>query len=424
MPQLLPLLAVILLTAGPVWAQATLGGTVSDSEGNPVHGVKVTVRPLLDDTLRFSVETGEDGRYTLENFNPSRGYRFQLFKEGYLGLWRDVEVGIDGTSRGSKFRQDFVLHRPEEGVPRESRLVMLSRHSPAAGAYQKAQRALDRGDLEKALKRFENARQLDPELAPVHEGLAVVYHRMGRHTEALATAERALEISPGDPDFLRIRYDALAALGEGERARATLLELAQIAASPSHSTLFYNEGVEAARGGDTVLAESMFQNALRLDPELRKAREALAKVYIQSSKLESAAAMAGELLADTPGDVDLLRIRQEAFARLGREEDARQALRELVAADPGPRTATLLYNQGVAAFNGKDDAKAEELFRLALEVDSDNESARLGLAEVYLRQRRFDECLATLEPILRDDPEHTHALRVQERAIARRDSGG
>ena len=419
--KLLSSLTLALLTAGMAWGQATLSGTVSDSEGNPIEGVQVTVRPLLDDTLRFTVETHADGRYALENFNPSRGYRFRLFKEGYLGLWRDVEVGLSGTDRGGQFRQDFVLHRPEEGAKRESRLVMLSRYSPAAGMYQKAQRSLDRGDLKKALKRFESARDLDPELAPVHEGLALVYHQLGRHDDALAAAERALEIAPGDPDFLRIRYDALAALGEGERAREALLQLAQVAANPSNATLFYNEGVDAARKGDGELAESMFQNALRLDPELRKAKEALTKVYHQANKLESATAMATELLADDPNNLDLLRIRQESLARLGREEDAREALRTLVKADPSPRTATLLYNQGVAAFNSKDDLQAEELFQLALEVNPNNREARLGLAEVFLRLARYDECITILEPILAEEPEHAHAMRVRDRAVARRD---
>ena len=409
-----------LLCATPLLAQSTLTGQIADPEGRPIPGAKVTVRPLLDDTLRFSVNSDENGRYVLENFNPSRGYRFSVGKEGFRATWRDVEVGLDGTSRGSNFRQDFVLYPAGlDSGDRDSKLVLLSRYSPAAGIYQKGQRSLERGDLEKALKRFEAARELDEDLAPVHESLAIVYHKLGRHQEALAAADRALEIAPGDPDFLRVRYDALMGLGNREEARKAMQQLADAAASPAVSTLFFNQGVDAARTGDHDLAEIMFQGALRLDPEMRKAKESLAKVYIEARKYESAAAMAGELLEEGPPDLDLLRIRHQAFSALGDGARARQALQGLVQHDPGPRTATLLYNEGVAAFNSKKDSEAEELFQLALQSDPGNQEARLGLAEVLLRQRKFELCLETLEPILAKTPDHSHATRVRDRAVAR-----
>lgn len=409
-----------LLVGVPLTAQTSLSGTVTDPEGQPIPGAKVTVRPLLDDTLRFSVETNGDGIYRLENFNPSRGYRFSVGKEGFRAVWRDVETGISGTSVGGVFRQDFVLYPAglDDG-DREAKLVLLSRYSPAAGLYQKAQRSLERGDLEKARKRFEAARDLDQDLAPVHEGLAMVYHQLGLHEEAVDAAEKALELAPGDPDFLRVQYDALTGLGKREEARATLVRLAEATSNPATATLFLNEGVEAVRAGDLDLAEVMLQGALRLDPDLPQAKDALAKVYIESRKYESAAAMAGELLKDEPGNVDYLRIRHQAFTGIGDALQARQALQALIQHDPSPRTATLLYNQGVEAFNNKSDERAEEFFKLALELNPKSRESRLGLAEVYLRQRRHELCLDTLEPILAKSPEDAHAGRIRDRAQAR-----
>jgi tetratricopeptide (TPR) repeat protein len=411
--------------AQPLLAQSTLRGTVVDPQGQPIPGAKVTVRPLLDDTLRFSVETKENGHYTLENFNPSKGYRFTVAKEGCRSVWRDVETGISGTSVGGVLRQNFVLY--PVGLysdRRDSKLVLLSRYSPAAGLYQKAQRSLERGELEKALKRFEAAQELDQDLAPIYEGLAIVYHQLGHHENAVTAADKALELAPGDPDFLRVRYDALTGLGRREEARKTLLHLAETTANPATAnpataTLFLNEGVEAVRGGDRPLAEAMLQGALRLDPGLKQAQDALAKVYIEDQKYESAAAMVRTLLQDDPSNTDYLRISHQAFTGLGDADQARLALQALIHHDPGPRTATLLYNQGVEAFNGGRDEAAEGLFQTALQLNPKSRESRLGLAEVYLRQRRFDLCLEALEPILVETPGDVHAGRIRDRAVAR-----
>lgn len=409
-----------LLVCSALLAQTTLSGHVADPEGRPIPGAKVTVRPLLDDTLRFSVQTKEDGRYALENFNPSRAYRFSVGKEGFRAVWRDVETGISGTAAGSVFRQDFVLYPAGlDGGDRDAKLVLLSRYSPAAGLYQKAQRALERGDLEKARKRFESARELDADLAPIYEGLAIVYHRLGHHEDAVTAADKALELAPGDPDFLRVRYDALTGLGQRQQARQTLMHLAQASADPATATLFLNEGVEAARDGDGTLAEAMFQGALRLDPELKQAKDALAKVYIEDHKYESAAALAGDLLKDDPANTDYLRIRHQAFTGLGDALRAQQALQALIRHDPSPRTATLLYNQGVEAFNNGNNTAAEELFGIALELHPKSRESRLGLAEVYLRQRRFELCLETLEPVLAQTPGDSQAGRIRQWALAR-----
>ena len=75
-----------------------------------------------------------------------------------------------------------------------------------------------------------------------------------------------------------------------------------------------------------------------------EAVDALAKVYLQLGKNESAAVAAGDVLAERPADVAMLRLRHEALAALGERERARRALDDLMAHDPGEGTATLLYN--------------------------------------------------------------------------------
>ena len=115
----------------------------------------------------------------------------------------------------------------------------------------------------------------------------------------------------------------------------------------------------------------------------------------------------------------MLRVRHQAYAGLGETERALAALRDLARHDPGPRTSTLLYNLGVAAFNAGDDETAEKIFRQALDGDPRHLEARVGLAEVYLRQRRFELCLAEVDEILALDASHPDGLRIGEWARRR-----
>ena len=418
----LAVLAVLLAVPGspPLTAQSTLTGSVEGSDGEPLVGAVVTVRPLLDTALRTQVETDEQGRFRMENFNPSRGYRFHVAKEGYRAVVRDVEAGHAGTSGDGILRQEFVLF-PHGVNPtdEQSRRVILRRGSAAVGPYKKGIRAFERGEWVKARNRLESARRLDPELAQVHEALALVYHRLGEYEAGLEAADRALELSPWDPDFLRIRYEALESLGREQEARRALDRLAQAATDRSTAVFFYRDAVAAFKTGDAASAEVLFQTALRLAPEMIEAKSSLAKAYAHSGKYESALAISAEVLEARPGDVEMLRIRQQAWSALGRTEEARAALDELVRHDPGPRTATLLYNQGVKAFNAGDDAGAETIFNKALELHPHSLEARLGLAEVYLRQERYEDCLAETEKIESRNPGNQHARRIAERARVR-----
>ena len=412
--------SIALLATAPASAQSVLAGSVSNADGEPLAGAQLTIRPLLDAALRFQVETGDDGRYRFENFNPSRAYRFEVVLDGYRPQTRDVEVGSAGVTLGSVMRQDFTLFRiGTSGGERSSSLVMMSRQSAGVAPYQKGVRAFERGDLEKARARLESARKLDPSLIPVHATLAQVYYQLGELDAALEAADQALEAAPWDPIFLRIRYDALNSSGQREAARETLHKLAQAAADRGTAGLFHNDGVAALREGNLEDALVLLEIALRLEPELTQAKDALAKVYFEQGRYESALAASQEVLEVDPTQVELWRLRHQAWKALGNTEKTLAALDDLVQRDPGSRTATLIYNEGVAAFNASDDATAAALFERGLALDDDNLQLLVGLAEVRLRQREFEACLEVTTRIEAIDPGNGDANRIATRAKAR-----
>jgi|GEM_PF-5852647 len=410
---------LVLFGATLASGQRKISGTVVDFQGQPVAEATVIVSALLDPTKRVRVETNSEGDYAFENFHPGRAFRFEVSMQGFQTAVRTAEVGIAGTSAGAAFRQDITLY--PIGSDREERsaeLLLLAERSPAQGPYTKGIRALDSGDLDRARKWLEQAKALDQKLAPIDDGLAYVYHQLGEHGSAIEAVDRALKSRPGEADYLRIRYEALRGLGRSSEARATLMQLGQAAFGTDVASLFFNEGVQAVSGDDLELAVAMFDAALRIAPEMIDARSSLAKVYMKAGRFESALAEARTALLDRQNDVALLRIQHEALASLGRADEALEALDQLAEHDRSPRTANLFYNEGVRYFNAGDNERAGSAFRRALDVDAASLDALIGLAEVELRQKRYSECLSTIERIRTLSPAHPSLRSLESRANA------
>lgn len=64
----------------------------------------------------------------------------------------------------------------------------------AARLYARGTEALDRGEPERAIRDLERAAELAPRASPIQNHLGLAYRSAGRHEEAVAAFERALEL--------------------------------------------------------------------------------------------------------------------------------------------------------------------------------------------------------------------------------------
>ncbi len=72
-------------------------------------------------------------------------------------------------------------------------------------------------------------------------------------------------------------------------------------------------------------------------------------------------------------------------------------------------TPEQFYNQGLEYIKGRDFAAAAQAFEQALAIDSTHYSARLGLAEIHLRNRRLEPALAHLRRAATQAPQRIEA---------------
>jgi tetratricopeptide (TPR) repeat protein len=246
--------------------------------------------------------------------------------------------------------------------------------------------AVETGDVETALRFYEQAARLYPSDPDIRNGWGTALDRLGRRDEARAQYEAALA---ADPELFEARFN-LAAHAHEDRAYAGAVAgyRAAIEAAPWRADAHLNLGVAYAEMDSLDLAAAEFDTALAIAPDFREARVNLASVEMRRQNPQGAAAIYRQLIAETP-------------------------------------TLELYVSLGNALTQAQDYLGAQEAFRAALRLDAANPAALFQLGMNLAGFQRFEEAIATWQRILDADPTNEVApvaIAEAEARIAARDS--
>jgi len=263
-------------------------------------------------------------------------------------------------------------------------------------SFRAGQQALKQGNFARAVEDFKKVLALDPNLAEAEVNLGLAYQSLFDYDLAVHHLAKAL------------------------RERPNLLGPTVIV------------GMDYLKLGFPEKAVPYLQNALKLDPSNRDAREALASSYVAQEDFRGAA---GEFRQVAALDSD----KSEAWFRLGHEyldlsarlafrgarlykesawghrflgdlllqrnrwEDAVKEYQKALSADP--RQPGLHAAVGQAYLHAGKLEEGEKEFRFDLQLDSQNEVAWLGLANLQLAKDEPAEALESLKTVWEISPE-------------------
>lgn len=407
-------LALLGLTAGAALAgtDARVYGKISNAEGDPIPEAVITVTTEEQATFNEQWKVNKKGRYNGYLADASFVYTLTIQAEGYKTLVQPLKVEFEATER-----RDFTLEAgSDDAVPTTTSDPgggEISTTSTAIALYNEGAQALRSGDFTTAQEKLEKALKEDPELAPAHGVMALALVQQKDYQGALASAEKALELRPGEPNALQARYDAYRGLGDKENAEAAGEALAAAGQNADAAKQVFNEGAALTREGDTAGALEKFEEAARLDPSLSAAHEALAGLYFAAERYEDAVAAAERTLEGNPGSLKALQIRAEAYRKLGDEEGTLKALAALAAADPATGVEAI-YNLGVAAFNAGNSALAIQAFEQTVAVDPSYASAYYSLGLTYVNQGENAKAKEAFAKFVELDPDNPDAATAKE----------
>ncbi len=262
--------------------------------------------------------------------------------------------------------------RYEEAVAKLQRVVdeqpSAQAHLLLGWAYSgMRQDELARSELLRAL-------QLDPDNYAARAELASLYLRIGEREFAVQEAQKALDQRGEDPRILLILAEAQAGIGRNEKALQTLGRV-----------------------------------SLEGEPQLRRHRLVLARLYRRLGALEQAQEQLEAVLREEPGDPAALRELVAVDLQAQEPERALERLNEAIPKNPDSGELYALRGRLWLGFKRDDKLayadEAERDFKSAIEKSPERLEGYGGLASLYRHTGRLDEAISTFQQARDTRPE-------------------
>jgi tetratricopeptide (TPR) repeat protein len=290
-----------------------------------------------------------------------------------------------------------------EPAPAQELVDMLNhghaeaRDDPAATYYSRG-RALERqGRHAEALAAYDKALELQPDQLDIHQDRAVALGQLGRFDEARAALEKALQLRPDQAEIHRNRGVALRELGRLEEALAEYDEALRL--QPDQPSFWYSRGIALNQLGRFDEALAAYDRALELRADQPDVHQNRGVTLEQLGRLDEALAAWDQALRLQPDNPYRHQIRGVMLERLGRVADALAAYEQAVRLQPDQHE---FHRNRVAALQrlgrlGEALAAVDEALRLQRDQPDIHHSRGAVLAELG----RLEEALAEYDEALR-----------------------
>jgi len=284
-------LLLLLAAAGNVFAgtEARVQGKVLDAASKQhIKDAVVALESTEKMTVKQNAKTKTDGSYALFVLDGTIRYKLTVSAAGYDTHQETVKLSI-GVSEA----KDFVLTKA--GTAPAS-ATAAAKPDPTVTAYNEGAALANAGDIDGAIKKFEEAVAAKPDLLAGWMALAKMQLRQKDYPKAIEAAGKVLEIDDSDADMLIVQYQAY--MAQGDKANAAKIE----PKLPKNAGALFNDAAKRINSGDDAGAEKLLQQAIAIDEKFAQAHYELGMIYVRSGKsAEAKAALTKYLEIDQTG---------------------------------------------------------------------------------------------------------------------------
>ena len=195
---------------------------------------------------------------------------------------------------------------------------------------------------------------------------------------------------------------------------------------PAKSVADYEKALDESRKGNSASAMKMLETVIKTVPEFNQAHNALGTLYqkmgrYQDAEREYNTAQRLDVHSSEPlVNLGSLYIQVAEQARAKNEtanfgaalDQAVRALNQAIRIDPD--SAKAYYFLGTTYYTGGQFVKAEDYLIHALQLEKGMGNAELELANVYMKQQKWNDALEFLDAYLRDNPKAADRNQVQQ----------
>lgn len=424
-------------------------GTVTDADGNPLAGVKITFLDVEKGREAQPVKTNKKGGYAHNVLRTatSPGYEIRAELEGYLivqitaltqrqdgtratdetymvgqdqeGLHKVAVVPqsrSDIRSRGlcqvdfvlapeERFAEVFHALREKQGetaseggtapaaatgapsAPPAPGMPPAAAAAPSAGRtpLQQAQAKIAEGDWVGAVEPARKATASTPDSAEAHRWLGGALLRAKNLPEAETELKQALQL---DPTFVGANFDM---------------------------------GMLYVEKGRLMQAIPFFEKELELIPDSVSVLQNLGKLYTDTEQHDKAIATYEKLIALEPNSVEFYGQLADAYKQSGNTQKELETYRKMGAQDP---TGMAFYNLGNLMFNKSEMQQAASAYEKAIQQAPDNAMAHYQLGMTYVNLGKFKEAATSLDAFVKLKPKDPKAAEAKSLAVELRKLAG
>ena len=299
-------------------------------------------------------------------------------------------------------------------------------------------------EFESARIQYEaGAKAFPKERALYQRRLVELLATTGRNPDANQLLAAILKENPKDNDAIAMRAALMLQTGDlAQITQATNDLQSLVSRTPENHLLRYNLARGYLAKNDPEQARLQLEAAIKLRPDFVLARDLLARIYLRKGDNARALKEADDVIALNKDDVGARLIRSTALMGMGDKEKVRQELETVLKLSPNNPDAR--YQAGYLAWQDKDYARAGKVFEdlykanpkdlrglvgvtetlvssnkmgeavkimeTSVSQAPERRDFRLVLANMYVRDQRYDDAIRTFNDLLKTDPKSADLL--------------
>jgi predicted Zn-dependent protease len=233
------------------------------------------------------------------------------------------------------------------------------------------------------------------------------------YKEARPFADKALKLKPHHPLASYVKARLLLSIGDDESTALAILEPALDRKQPNERVIDLLAELEM-KAGELDEAEKLYELARKDDPFHTKWIAGLTRVHLRQKKTAQLLNDLAMIAANDADDIAVRKVLAERHLAAGDAAAAEKWANECLYIDVYDPTVHVLLADAQAA--GKKFPQAIEEYQTALELKAKRPNdLKVKLAQAQLESGRRDAAKATIDGVLKADPEHPEAKQLLQK---------
>jgi tetratricopeptide (TPR) repeat protein len=226
----------------------------------------------------------------------------------------------------------------------------------------------------------------------------------GQNEDANRLLDTLLAEHPKDNDAIAMRAALMLQTGNAAQIKQAANDLQSLVAkTPDNHLLRYNLARANVAQGDLDQARLQLEAAIKIRPDFLVARELLARIYLAKNDPARALKEADEIIALDGNNVRARLIRSSALIGIGDREKAHLELDAINKIAPGNSDAR--YQLGYLAWESKDFKQAEQVFNEMYKANPGDIRGLVGVVETLAGQNKLPEAVKLMQAASDKEPD-------------------